>query len=398
MRRYSRKITRVIVLFSLFMLPAFAFTQDIIQRPILSRIDQYSIIYVTDLIENPESAPIIFQYRLEPPGNVQPKIVLEAKLTADIPRLNLENEQIFQIRTNSFVLPGAVTITNRNLSEGMQTLVTNKGEPLEIMVSPENVHLLSGKNRDQLMSEALSVGTLPGGTYHFTFSVLSTDGDVIDSDQEVVVMEESPTVNLIDPVDGGNVVSVYPLFKWNSTGASKGCNFGIRICEYDPAQHSSVEEALNDVSVFPYPDNGGFVELDPDNPADFEYVSQEAGSYHFRYDPTQGGRDLEEGHQYVWEVKEYCPTSRGVESVESEIYQFTVGMGASDPVKTALQSILGQDRYSKLFNVGGILVGYNANPGGITLDGEVIEMTRLLKLSRAFENGDYSTVNIQLVE
>ena len=362
-----------------------------------SRLDQYSIIYISDLIENPENAPILFEYILEP-TEANPEIAIEAEMSADIPDLGLQNERIFKILTDSFTLTGSITISNRNLAEGSQTVVTTAGQPITITASSGNVELLSGRNRDQLMSEILSVPALPAGVYMFRFSVLSSAGGVIASDQQTIEVSSNPTVNLIDPRDAGNVASIYPLFKWNSTGSTRNCTFGIRISEYNPNQHSSLEGALNDVSVFPYPDNGGFVELDPDDPSDFEYVSTESGAYHFRYDPTKGGRDLQEGHQYVWEVKKYCQTTSGVESVESEIYQFTVGMGASDPVKTALESILGEERYDAYFNVGGKLVGYSANPGGITIDGEIIEMTRLLKLSRAFENGKYSVQSIQLVE
>jgi len=362
--------------------------------------DEYSIIYVSDLIQNAEAAPVFFQYRLTPEiaeSTPPPEIAVEVEFIANVPELGLENEQIFWVKTDPFPLIGTITLSNRSLSEGVHTVMSTNG-PIEITASPQNVHIISGEHRDELMSQLLSVPTLPAGTYNFKFSVLQSDGELIDGDQESVSLEATPTIQLIDPQDGGNVSSIYPLFKWNSTGATRNCKFGIRICEYNPDQHSSLEESLNDISVFPYPDNGGFVELDPNDPADFEYVSETTGSYQFRYDPSKGGRDLQEGHQYVWEVQKYCTTTSGLLTVESEIHQFSVGVGASDPVKTALESILGQGQYNKLFDVGGKLAGYNANPAGIIIDGEVVEMTRLLRLSRAFEEGRNTLINVQVAE
>jgi len=362
--------------------------------------DEYSIIYVSDLINNAETTPVFFQYRISPENSEPaqpPEIAVEVEFIANVPELGLEDEQIFWVKTDPFPLIGTITLSNRNLSEGSHTIMSTNG-PIEITASPQNVHILSGTHRDELMSQILSVPTLPAGTYNFKFDVLQPDGELIDGDQESVSLEATPTIQLIDPRDGGNVSSIYPLFKWNSTGATRQCKFGIRISEYNPDQHSSPEEALNDISVFPYPDNGGFVELDPDDPADFEYVSKSTGSYQFRYDPSKGGRDLQEGHQYVWEVQKYCTTTSVLMTIESEIYQFSVGVGASDPVKTALESILGQEQYNKLFDVGGKLAGYNANPGGITIDGEVVEMTRLLRLSQAFEDGRNTLVNVQVAE
>ncbi len=393
-----RSTLKIGLLLIYIIIPEFLAAQVNLQ--VLQKPDQFSIVYVSDLINNPGSTPIFFQYRITPENSATepaPEIAIEVEFTANVPDLNLNDEQIFWVKTDPFRLIGTITLSNQDLSEGVHTVMSSNG-PIEITASPENVHIISGQHRDQLMSQILSVPTLPAGTYNFDFSVLQPDGQTIHGDQESVSLGATPTVTLVEPYDNGNVSSIYPLFKWNSTGASQNCKFGIRISEYNPDQHSSVEEAINDVSVFPYPDNGGFVELNPNNPADFEYVSKETGSYQFRYDPSKGGRDLQEGHQYVWEVKKYCPSTSGVQTVQSEIYRFTVGVGASDPVKTALESILGQEQYNQLFDVGGKLAGYNANPGGITIDGEVVEMTRLLRLSQAFENGKYSLTNLQVVE
>lgn len=346
--------------------------------------DQYSMLYVADLVNDPATAPIIFQIRLGPQDGVtNPEIWITAQFTADVPDLDLQNEQIFYVETNSFELIGTVNITNRDLASQSNTVNTSAGQ-MQITADGENIEYIQGDQQDNLINAILSMPTVPPGLYTFSYTIHTDDGSL--SDIVSVEFEARPSVQLIAPADEAVVQNTYPVFQWESSGASRQCYYGIRVCEFDPEKHSSLEEALNDQANLPYPDHGGY------------FIPENADATSFQY-PLSGAQDIDEGKQYVWQVQKYCPTTRGQEAVESEIFKFAVGGEQVDPVSLALQSILGPDLYEQYFGVGGELAGYEPDPANITLDeGEVMSMSQLMNLSTQFSTGQYTIINTQVEE
>jgi len=355
---------------------------DMIQSP-----DEYAIMYVSDLINNPASAPIIFQFSLSPKVT-DPEISIEADFTADVPDLNLNNEQIFSVRTNPFVLSGRVTISNRDLADQSNVVTTDNGHQITITASGDNIQYIQGARQNDLISQVLGMPTVPSGVYTFHYSIYSEDGQFSTPLSDVISVEfqGKPSIQLVapSPVDDATIQTTYPVFQWESSGASRDCYYGIRVCEFNPQQHSSPEEALNDDANFPFPDNGGYVKL---------HVTGNTFQY-----PLTGAKELDEGKQYVWQMQKYCPSTRGEEVVESEIAKFTISSAAVDPVKIALETILGQDLYTQYFDNNGQLAGFEADQSTIKLDDHLMLLSELMSLSTQFSTGKSHIVNTQIQE
>lgn len=355
---------------------------DVVRVTLEQTPDQYSMLYVTDLINNPASAPIIFQIRLEPKVT-DPEIRIDVEFTADVPELDLNNERIFWVYSDPFVLKGNLIMSNRDLADQSNTVQTSNG-PVTINAESDNIQYIKGDQQDQLVNSILSMPTVPPGLYTLRYTIECKDPVGTDVNDVVSIEFESrPSVQLVAPANDAVIQTNYPVFQWESSGASRECHYGIRICEFDPENHSSLEEALNDESNLPFPDDGGYFEL------------SDATSFQY---PLTDARELEKGKQYVWQVRKYCPTTRGEELVESEIYKFAIGGEQVDPVSLALQSILGQDQFSQYFGVSGELAGYSPDPGNIVIDGEVVSMSQLMNLSTQFSTGQHTIINVQVEE
>lgn len=357
--------------------------------------DEYSILYMSDLIEDPAQAPVIFQMRLSPaPTAPTPTLALTVSFIADIPDLDIRNARIFSIRTEPFVLKGPVTVTNRDLAEVSNQIMTENGETITLRATRENIESLPQSQRASLLSKVLSLTAIPAGVYRFQYTLTSEDGAFASPVSDELTFEFQPPTNvqLIAPADQTVVQTTHPIFQWESTGTSgqpeavsgtARYEYGLRVSEYDPARHGSYAEALEDDANLPFPDNGEFQQIP---------VST---SYQY---PLTGVKELEEGKQYVWQVRKYFQTSRGEEVIDSEIYTFTVGGVQSDPLQIALQSILGTDRYNRYFGAGGPLEGYRALPGNLRLNGRTLSTTELMKLATGFNTGTYQLQNSTVEE
>ncbi|MCF7805788.1 MAG: hypothetical protein K9N46_13580 [Candidatus Marinimicrobia bacterium] len=378
MKRYILFLV-VLVFLPLIKSEAQVVENDVVRVELMQTPDEYSMMYVTDLINDPANAPIIFQIRLIPKVT-DPEISIEAEFTADVPDLGLTNEQIFWVETNPFELIGDVLINNRDLAEQSNVVSTSNG-PMEIGARAENVQYIQGERQDELVNSILAMPMVPPGVYTFRYTIHTNQGNV--SDVISIEFASRPSVQLVAPANEAVIQTTYPVFQWESSGATRNCNYGIRICEFDPEKHSSLEEALNDESNLPFPDNGEYFEL--------------SSATSFQY-PLTGAKEIEEGRQYVWQIQKYCETTRGMETVESEIFKFAVGGEQVDPVSLALQSVLGQDMFDQYFGVGGELAGYSADPGNIMVDGEVVSMSELMELSTQFSTGQHTIISVQVQE
>lgn len=347
---------------------------DIIQNP-----DRFTIMYVSDIVQDPATAPIIFQMRIRPENNQRPKISLELEFTSDVEALGLTNSQLFYLKTDPFILTGTINLTNRLLASRTNVLVTEAGD--EITIGAEALQFIGGPEREELINALLSAPTFPPGLYTFRYAIFVED-ELFQEDIIPVRFEELPGLRILAPADNSIIQTNYPVFQWESTGADRGCEYGIRISEFVPQRHGSLEEALNDDSVYPFPDDGEFVRL---NRTALQYPLSEA-------------KQLETGKEYVWQVRKFCTSTRGEVTYESEIFKLTVGGDEIDPVRIALRNILGEERYNQLFGTGGVLAGYSADQGNIMVDGEIVSLSQLMNIATQFTTGGNELIRNEVVE
>ena len=129
--RYKKGIWKLVVGTLLLFLGTHPVQAQVVENEVLrvtleQTPDQYSMLYVTDLINHPSTAPIIFQIRMEPKVS-NPEISIEVKFTADVPDLGLDNEEIFWVRSNPFELKGRLVMSNRDLAEQSNVVQTTNG-------------------------------------------------------------------------------------------------------------------------------------------------------------------------------------------------------------------------------------------------------------------------------
>lgn len=362
--------------------------------------DNIVIFYVGDFdLTDASSNPLIFQYRIS--STVYPiEVEMELEMNATVPALDLQGVQILFARTDPFRLTAPITISNRVIDEGTEEIIDEEGNPVNFSVAQTDQ--LDSNTQDELVDAVTQSGKLPAGVYTFSLSVRVTDG----SDTEIVYTFENPkileisnptTLDLIAP--GGSVgeeleiFTLFPIFQWES----QGCEYFIRLSEYDPTIHSSIEEALNDISNLPFPDDGGYFGGD-----DGEGLESTTLQY-----PLTGAKELEYGKSYAWSVRKICETTAGPEERNSDIYVFRIadlagdsdaGPGAggviTDPVISALQTIIG-DAFDGLFSGDGELAGFG-QVSNIVLNGEAAAAEAVTELAEKMLSGEITAVQIEI--
>jgi len=342
-------------------------------------IQEWDLVYLTNFdFENGQNNPLIFGYRLSAPAGT--RITIEFALFATVPSMNLNNEELFRASV-TFTIQGDIYITNRDLDRhlserGIRDVLGN-----QIHFDDYTWDAITKRDPDlasSLQASVLSSGSLPAGEYRYVLNVSGGDVNYNFPNERTFIISNPSAIDLVFPTDGYQFAgNTYPVFEWSSTGCE---HYAIRICEYNPTVHSSYEDAIQSEAVFPYPDNGGFVEIGSSIQLDYS---------------TANGRPLEPGKSYVWQVKKTCYTNIGNQDIYSEIYSFTITeVGA--PESECLQQIhnaLGDNQYNALFGPNGPLHGLTDCPE-ITLDGQPISATDFANLLMQLMSGAYTIESI----
>lgn len=336
------------------------------------------VFYIADFdFNNGMNNPDIFEYSLEyiaPDGDGTPgsgtsaRIVIEFEMIANVPSLGLNNRRIIYIKTEPFDFNGTVSISTRDLDLNMDNIYYDDGRPVT-GIEKDEFEFIPEEEFAQLQTAILSGLKLPAGDYIFYFSVSEVGGQTL-SEREVISVGNPTDLELVAP--GGQlddeieIYSLYPLFQWESTDFMwtslhcTECGYFIRVAEYDPSIHSSIDEALSDRANLPYPDNGGFFEV-PSVEVPGSGGKLLSGQTTFQY-PFTGAKPLEEGQTYVWQIQKVYPTTSGSEMIESDIFVFTLpemsgstaaggtGTSGTNIYLQILEQLLDADTYNVLFS------------------------------------------------
>ena len=348
--------------------------------------DAIVIFYVGDFdFTNAAANPLIFRYRLS--ADVYPvKMKITFGMTATVPTLGLNNEEIFFAETDFFEIENQIIISNRELDENTTTIKDIEG--IDVTFDVIETRVLEGDLLDDLQDVVLKSGKLPAGKYILFFKVSSNSADVDNPFEDKIIEITNPTtLDLVGPggflADGIEIFTLFPIFQWES----QGCEYSIRVSEYDPAVHSSVEEALNDVSNLPFPDDGSYYAGD-----DGEGLESTTLQY-----PLSGAKQLEYGKTYVWSVKKTCITTAGEEERNSDIFVFKIPDQEEtiiDPCLSALQTILG-DVFESLFAVDGELAGYTRCTN-IVLNGATASLQAVIDLAGKKLSGEVTAIQVEI--
>jgi len=376
----------------------------------------FEIYYLLDFdFNNGRNNPDMFSYSLSytpnDPQGAPIKIKLEFEWLATVPSLNLTNSQIVYMLSNPFDFKGEVVLTTKDFDQNMRNLYYTDGRQVPISITEFK------QNVERLKAVIMATGKLPAGSYIFKLNIMNESGSVLKSQTQEIGVSNPSTLELISP--GGTldqnleIATTFPQFQWESidfmwsSANCPTCGYSIRIAEYDPAKHSSVEEALHDRANLPYPDNGGEFRLPSQAVTSRAGVGLYTAGTIFQY-PMTGAKPLEAGKTYVWQIKKTYPTTSGPETISSQIFAFTIkaSMGGTSTAggtttttelsqyMTLLTQLLDPDTYNRLFT--GELTGFTPT-GVVTLNAtQNLTYEQLTALVAQFLSGQVTIKSISV--
>ena len=328
-----------------------------------------------------------------PPDEIISSLKVEYKLSVNSPELGLYGAEI---------ISGIVNITEMyspflqfsNLDLNYESTGVS-GAVFQLEGSLGDHIQLSDNELINIQQQILQSGKLPNGNYIFTVSLkCSNDDNVIyDSITKTIEAYEPTFLDLIAP--GGSlqdtlsntILSTNPLFTWNADYCSQ-CDYGIRVCKYNPSLHSSLSDAINDNSMLP--SNQSF---------DFYPTS---ANQSFSY-PTSDAFDLIPGDLYVWQIQQSYETTLGTQENKSPIFVFKIysidneieDNTSNDLYSDLLNQLLGY-QYEQLFGNNGELKGFTVKGNTIVLNNETVPISVLYDIVNQLNNGNLEIIEVEV--
>lgn len=345
----------------------------------------WDIIYVTDFdFENGQANPLIFGYRLYSEDNTYPMndVSVSFRMVANVPSLGLENTTLIDAHIVLDLL-APIYITNRDLDVNIESRGMTDEAGNKIDFKNYTLETIDSDDANKLVNTVLRLGTMPAGNYSFVLDVsapgYSVSYDGFNPNKQISIVTPA-NIDLIFPPLGYDFISdTYPVFEWNSTGCD---DYYIRICEYNPLQQGSPEEAITGGEAsLPFPDpTGDFFRVGSANRLDYA---------------TANGKPLEVGKAYAWQVKKVCTSNGADQEFYSEIYGFTISEAGQtlSPCQEQLKTVLGDSQFNVLFGRNGPLNGYSECSETI-LDNETINSTDFGALLVQLLSGAYNLESV----
>jgi len=370
----------------------------------------FEVYYLLDFdFNNGRNNPDMFSYSLSytPADGITPiQIKIEFEWIANIPAVNMDNHRILYVVTRPFEFNGEVTLTTRDIDQNMHNIYYNDGRPCNISVDHFEQDL------QRLQSIILSTGgKLPAGSYVFTLNITDQYNTPLKSQTQVIEVSNPTTLELISPggelADNFEIATTLPTFQWESidfmwskTNCPQ-CGYAIRVAEYDPTRHNSVDQALKDRANLPFPDNNDYFPLPSSKISTVAGLDLYTAGTIFQY-PLTGAKPLEAGKIYVWQIRKTFPTTSGPESVLSPIFAFKIqSMGQTSYTGIDVSQYLVlinqiPEINPEWFKEGGLLYGY-VPTGTVILNGnQSITLEQLSVLVSQLMTGQVSIKSITI--
>ncbi|MBC8213166.1 MAG: hypothetical protein ISR90_05450 [Candidatus Marinimicrobia bacterium] len=292
------------------------------------------------------------------------------------------------------LLSGEVVIKGLNSVLQFSSTDINVNDPLSnypsIEVISSEINTPSQEVIDGISDTIMESGKMPDGNYSFSI-ILSGENGTYDQIIENIQIYSPVLLDLVTP--GGTITdtsvtaiyTTYPVFQWSADYCS-ACSYGIRVSEFNPENHSTLSEAINDMSVLPLSQYE-------------EYYTLAGDATTFQY-PVSDASSLEQGKLYAWQVKRSYGTTLGTEDILSDIYVFKIisldePTGAFDPNQELIRDLIGEQQYDQLFGSGGELSGYSST-NTITVNGEEIPITQLYEFLSQIQTGDITIIDVEV--
>ncbi len=338
----------------------------------------------------------LFRYTLSSDSYpVWVKVTFRATMVS--PALGINTEAtILDLYTSPFQLDNDIILDNRDLSTTTTQLHDVTGAPIDLSVYIQDV--IDVANLNAMLSSIMTTGRLADGNYTFQFGVASgSNKGAVESasptfETRVITVESPSAINLEYPggalsdTSSTGIFTTYPLLVWSSSGCNTCASF-VRVAEFNPSVHSSMDEAIQDERRLPF-----------DQVQEWESIGI-VNSYQY---PLSGSLPLEYGKVYVWQVKHELTTTAGSDELLSPIYAFSiqdVGSGSTStsyhPIVQILQQVLGEDQFNSLFGSSAVLDGFSPS-GTYRINGDSDDLSAAISLLNQITNGTASITNVEV--
>ena len=352
--------------------------------------DQLIGFYINSIDINTGDTSIeYFRYRIIQENNQTDNLKANYSLIINSPDLGLSNFEL---------MSGAIDISNISIPELVFSNVDINFDTQSIPgadFNSEESNLASISELEAIQSVILSSGKVPNGTYILNVTLRCSEDDsvVYDSISKTIEAYEPVFLDLLSP--GGDIqdtsstaiFNTMPLFTWSSDYCTQ-CNYGIRVCKYDPELHSSLADAIEDSSVLPSNQNIDF------------YTLETNGSFAY---PSQDAFDILPNNLYVWQIQRSYETTLGNQENKSEIFVFKVSSFENllddtineDPYKDVLQSLLGY-QYQELFTNDGELRNFKVKNSTVVLNNQVVPISTLYDIIEQLNSGEVQLLEVEV--
>lgn len=338
----------------------------------------------------------LFRYTLSSDSYpVWVKVTFRATMVS--PALGIDTEAtILDLYTSPFQLDNDIILDNRDLSTTTTQLRDVTGAPIDLSVYIQDVIDVADLNA--MLSSIMTTGRLADGNYTFQFGVASgSNKSAVESasptfETRVITVESPSAINLEYPggalsdTSSTGIFTTYPLLVWSSSGCNTCASF-VRVAEFNPSVHSSMDEAIQDERRLPF-----------DQVQEWESIGI-VNSYQY---PLSGSLPLEYGKVYVWQVKHELTTTAGSDELLSPIYAFRiqdVGSGSTStsyhPIVQILQQVLSEDQFNSLFGSSAVLDGFSPS-GTYRINGDSDDLSAAISLLNQITNGTASITNVEV--
>ena len=338
----------------------------------------------------------LFRYTLSSDSYpVWVKVTFRATMVS--PALGINTEAtILDLYTSPFQLDNDIILDNRDLSTTTTQLHDVTGAPIDLSVYIQDV--IDVANLNAMLSSIMTTGRLADGNYTFQFGVASgSNKGAVESasptfETRIITVESPSAINLEYPggalsdTSSTGIFTTYPLLVWSSSGCNTCASF-VRVAEFNPSVHSSMDEAIQDERRLPF-----------DQAQEWENIGI-VNSYQY---PLSGSLPLEYGKVYVWQVKHELTTTAGSDELLSPIYAFRiqdVGSGSTStsyhPIVQILQQVLSEDQFNSLFGSSAVLDGFSPS-GTYRINGDSDDLSAAISLLNQITNGTASITNVEV--
>ena len=361
---------------------------------------EYATYYVSSFnIQDGSSDVPIFRYQIH--SDVYPvyiKVWFKASLVS--PALGITSPQtIVEVETNPFMIQNDLFIDNRDVSAQTTVLYDMGSPPNPVTMTGELIDIINPADSEAIISSMLTSGKISDGNYSFELTVSAG----YEPDALTIAAEESKTIVVSTPVSitlenpGGALAdtldnllyTTFPIFQWHSQTCG-GCQTFIRVGEFIPTVHSSLEDAIEEQRVLPFDQSQIWEPIG--NATSFQY-------------PFSGAYPLEEGKVYAWQVRVTLPTTTGSDEMQSSIFAFKLGTSGqiettpelTNALLIALQQTLGDGQFNALFSNESPLSGYIPS-GGVEINNVSVDEASVTYILNQIMNNDIEIINIQIEE